>query len=711
MKRNLFLVFCFITLIGSAQVLNLPARSASALSGSQFAATIWSSSLSLTSREDMIYAQIVAGNVPDFYRNLDTVTSMAVIGGDTRRVTYYVAPDYVAIGCDSDYFLMPMSPMTATKIGNLTGMTLPTRKMVGDIWSAAQVKLTPQTLTPGPLMSTVPFFAHHDSLVDSLRDTFLPANPLGELTSGDQKDVIISNLIYSIANRVIIFGWYYPNGTYIQPMTNVHDDTYMDYSHGIRLVQNDCWLNDTVPTTIQSVLESSAEDSILSDEGVISQPWYPYWITLNTPVSFALLRNTPTSLKLIVKNDTGVTHYNIYTSMDGINYHEMVRVPKSSNMIISGLKTDKLYFVKIMAYDSLTGATSPMSEVLAAVPTSRNDSTLLVSGFERVITGNTYNFTIQHGTSLFNNNKFTESCTHKAITDNLVSLQNYAAVDWILGEESTADTTFTPSEQAYITSYLQQGGYLFTSGSEIGYNLVEYGTVADKLFYNNYLKARFISDAPDNHPSTYYSSMVNPITTSIFGASDTALFDNGTHGTYDVNYPDAIAPLNGSEADLQYNPLDTEYACVHYAGIFNGGTKTGKLVYMGYPFETIYPSAKRDTIMKDILIFFFGINSLSTEINQSSMNNSQWLIYPNPSNGKFYIQSSAVGAQNFVSDIEVYNMLGEEVYSFANGHQPRCFGANSSMEIDLGNQPNGIYLLRIETQDGSLITKKLEIVR
>ncbi|HSY77848.1 MAG TPA: T9SS type A sorting domain-containing protein [Bacteroidia bacterium] len=699
MKKILLLFFCALPFIGVSQTLNLPVRSKTALSGSQFEATIASSSLSLTNRENMIYAQILKGNVPDFYRKLDTVNVSVTVKSVKQSVTYYVAPDYVTIGCDSDYYLCPMSPMLATKIGTLTGTTLCTRRMVGEVWSAAKVKLSPQTLPPGPLMSTVPFFYHHDSLVDSLRDTFLPAHPLGQLVSGDEKDVVISNLIYSIANRVIIFGWYYTSGTYIQPMTNVHADTYMDYSHGIRLVQNNCWLNDTTPTTIQSILESSAEDTLLSDEGVIAQPWYPYGITQKTPTSFAVLKNSPTSLKVIVKNDDSVTHYNIYTSTDGINYSEMVRVPKS-NLVIPGLQTDKLYFVKIMAYDSLSGTTSAMSEVLAAVPTSRNDSTLLVSGFERAIAGNTYNFTIQHGSALYNNNRFAESCTHRAITDKLVSLQNYAATDWILGEESTADSSFTPNEQTYITTYLQKGGYLFTSGSEIGYDLYQFGSLADKAFYSNYLKARFISDAPDSKASTYYSSMVNPIATSIFDNNDTVDFDNGTHGTYNVNYPDAIAPINGAEADLHYNTLDTEYACIHYAGIFTGGVKTGKLVYMAYPFETIYPSTTRDTIMKDILIFFFGKKSMLTGIDEAIVNQNQVIVYPNPNNGVFTIKFSQP-LQSQVN-IRVFDLSGRLVKEETMQEEQK--------QIRCSDLSTGTYLVQLYSNDILLGVSRVVIV-
>jgi hypothetical protein len=694
MRRITLLLFCLWAGNTFSQILNLPPRQTTALSGSQFVATIWSSSMGLTTREDSIYAQVLKGNVPDFYRNLVPVTSKALIGSDTQKVTYYVAPDYFAIGCDSDYFLCPMSPMTATKIASLTGTTLPTRKMVGDIWKAAQVKMNPQPLSPGPLMSTVPYFAHHDTLVDSARKTFMPAHPLGQLVSGDKKDVIISHIIDSVANRVVIFGWYYPTGTYIQPMTDIHADVYMDYSHGLRFVQNNCWLNDTTPTTIQCIVESATLSPILSDEGTINLPWYPYWISLNTPTSFAWLRNTPTSLKLEVENDPSVTHYDVYTSTDGANYTEHLRV-KKSNLIIDSLKTDKVCFVRLIAYDSNAATTSLMSEMLASVPSSRNDSTLIVSGFERNIAGNTYNFTIQHGTALFNNNRYMESCTHKAITDKLVSLDNYRAVDWILGEESVADTSFDPREQNYISSYLEQGGYLFTSGSEIGYNLVQFGTAADKLFYSDYLKARYISDAPDNKSGTYYSSNVQPIASSIYMVNDTVNFDNGTHGTYNVPYPDAIAPINGASADMHYATLDTEYACIHYAGVFPSGSKIGKLVYMAYPFETIYPAPTRDTVMKDILIFFFGEKTLYTGIAESAGNDLQVNVYPNPVKDELTI----VMPQPAEATVKIYNMLGQQVYtSNLDGNEP-------TQTINMSGLSQGMYLLTVESGSARYVSR------
>jgi len=643
--RKLILSFFFLGFINSfSQTLNLPARQITALSGSQFEATIASSTLSLTNRENMVYAQISAGNVPNFYRTLTAVTTTATISSVTQSVTYYVASDYLAIGCDTDYFLMPMSPMLVTRIGTLTGTTLPTRKMVGDIWSAAAVKLAPQPLTAGSQMSTIPYFAHHDSIVGQQRATFL--NPLGSLVSGDKKDVIISNSIYNTANRVIIFGWYYQNGTYIQPLTNVHADTYMDYSHGIRLIQNACMLNGTTATTIQSVLESLTLNTLLSDEGIISQPWYPYVITLNTPQSVALLKNSSTSLKLIVKNDPSVTQYNIYKSTNGATFGAATQL-KKGNLILTGLTANQLYFVKISAYDSINNITSSVSEVLAAVPTTQADSTLLVNGFDRVITGNTYNFVIQHGTSFHNNNKYVESCTNDAVTDNLLSLNNYKVIDWILGEESTADETYSATEQTYVSNYLKQGGYFFTSGSEIGWDLDYSGTTADKQFYNNYLKASYVADDPNNTASTYYSSLAQSISSSIYASNDTINFDNGTHGTYNVSYPDVITTINGSLPDLHYTTSNTDYACLHYTGVFTGGTAAGKMVYMSYPFETIYPSYMRDTVMKDILIYFFHKQNVTTSI-ENNLQNKTHTLYPNPTTGVFTVVLNDLEENSFI---------------------------------------------------------------
>ncbi len=69
-------------------------------------------------------------------------------------------------------------------------------------------------------------------------------------------------------------------------------------------------------------------------------------------------------------------------------------------------------------------------------------------------------------------------------------------------------------------------------------------------------------------------------------------------------------------------------------------------------------------------------------------------LYPNPSNGIFTILT--VGVQNFVpATIEIYNMMGEQIKS----EELKV----KSEEINLSNEPNGVYFYRVLKEDGGLI--------
>src|SRR5688572_13090521 len=79
----LLIALCF-ALTGSAQTLNLPPRAANAPTGTEFVNQI--SPLSLTDRENAIYAQISNGNIPTWMRNLVLITTNAVAGGTNYTI-------------------------------------------------------------------------------------------------------------------------------------------------------------------------------------------------------------------------------------------------------------------------------------------------------------------------------------------------------------------------------------------------------------------------------------------------------------------------------------------------------------------------------------------------------------------------------------------------------------------------------------------------
>lgn len=690
MKFIVFLCSLFSISL-TAQVLNVPSRQITAMNGDQFVTAILP--LSFTNRENLILQEVVNGNVPNFYRTLSAVTSTATISGSPQSVTYYVLPDYLAIGHDTNYFLCPMSPIIATKIADSIGCTLPTRKMVNDIYAQAALKLPPLTIPASGTMTTVQAFKQHSDMVYTQRSSSITTYPLGTLIGGDKKDVVISNSIYTTANRVIIYGWHTSVGNPIQPMSNVHSDTYMDYSHGMRFIQNDVIYNGT-PTTVKAILQSSTLNPLLSDEGVINPPEYPYGnavTSLATPKSFAIINKANNTLEVKVKNDNNATHYKIQTSINGTTFGAPTTLIKS-NLILSSLISGQVYYIKIAAYNSTYSITSSTSEVLGAIPCNYQDSLLIVNGFDRASIGNTYDFIKQHGGSFYANNHNFSSATNEAVTDGLVTLSTYKSVDWILGEESTANETFSATEQTLVANYLKQGGKFLTSGSEIAWDLDYSGSASDKSFINNYLKASYLADAPNGQAATWYKN-VNESNNSIFNFLDTVYFDNGTNGTYNVDYPDVLTPLNGGISTLHYTNNVTNSSAIYFSGMFPSGTVSGKMIYFGFPLETIYNSSKRNTLYQDIWRFFFT-NGIATTV--SDLETKTYLVYPNPSQSKITIQ-----CKDEILELEVLNLNGQSLQTKA------CHSLIES--IDLNGLAEGIYFIKVKTEKISFIEKVIKI--
>jgi hypothetical protein len=185
------------------------------------------------------------------------------------RASYFVTPDYLAIGSDEDYFLAPLTPLTAQAIADRLDCLLPTPKMVDDIYANSAVKLTPEPIPPSPAMTTVPVFLRHNELVRTARGD----KPLGGLVAGHKKDVVIANKVFAIPGKVGIYGWHKRDGKPIQPLYVGHASSWVDYSHGIRLVSRRMTV-DGAAKTIEDVLANPQLAPLLSNEGVMRQIRY-----------------------------------------------------------------------------------------------------------------------------------------------------------------------------------------------------------------------------------------------------------------------------------------------------------------------------------------------------------------------------------------------------------------------------------------------------
>ena len=217
--------------------------------GTEFARSI--AALPLKEREERILAEVMAGNVPAFLRTLVPVT----VTTGTLKATYYVAPDYLAIGSDDDYFLTPLTPFTAQLIADRLGCSLPTPKMVDDIYASATVKLTPAPIPPSPAMTTVPVFLRHNETVLAQRQGEAARRARRRPQEGRRDR---EQGLHDDGGKVAIYGWHKPDGKPIQPLYTGHTASWVDYSHGIRLVRRRMTVNGEAKTTRRGARRSAA---------------------------------------------------------------------------------------------------------------------------------------------------------------------------------------------------------------------------------------------------------------------------------------------------------------------------------------------------------------------------------------------------------------------------------------------------------------------
>lgn len=262
-----------------------PPRARDATTGSAFIAHV--SKLTPAEREQAIVREILAGNVPDHLRRFKPVVPIAPIevrstdDYNTPRPPDYgivfVLPDYLSIGSNEDFVRMPMTPMSAQVIADKLGCALMTPKLSDVVYQQAELKLEPKPLTKDREAPAT--FLEHHRIIEQQR----AGKPAGLLIAGIKKDVVITNRLKEKPNKVAIYGWHKLDSKPIQPLTIVHKDTYVDYSHGVRLVAGTMLVerpkgqfvgagaiaSETFERAVSDVLRDPTMCKLISDEGVI----------------------------------------------------------------------------------------------------------------------------------------------------------------------------------------------------------------------------------------------------------------------------------------------------------------------------------------------------------------------------------------------------------------------------------------------------------
>jgi len=263
----------------ATRMLRLPERAEYAVTGAGVAAQSELTTLT-RQRDEYLLGEFFAGNVPVRSRTMCPVswTGVAVdqCGAlSVHQVTIYAACDYLAVGSDENALRIPITPESAQKVADRLQCILPTPFIVDRIYDAATTKVAPHPFSPQVYdITAVSTWKLSSLAIDS---QLADLDSTNRLIAGHKKDVVISNRLAEKhpTPRVAIYGWHLLTNKPIQPLSLVHGSSYLDYSHGIRLVSDQMML-DGETTSVKSVLMHPQFARLLSREGQMTSETITY---------------------------------------------------------------------------------------------------------------------------------------------------------------------------------------------------------------------------------------------------------------------------------------------------------------------------------------------------------------------------------------------------------------------------------------------------
>lgn len=169
------------------------------------------------------------------------------------------------------------------------------------------------------------------------------------------------------------------------------------------------------------------------------------------------------------------------------------------------------------------------------------------------------------------------------------TLSNYSTVIWFT---ELAFPTLNADDINNLKSYLDNGGNLFMTGQDIGWDFNDpMGFCYGDPFYPDYLHAGYIADNSNILGITGISD--DPI------SNDLLLYISGGDGANNQLFPDVIEPK--PEASAIFNYSSDGCAGIKYSGNY-------KIVYLGFGFEAIDDLSMRNTVLNNVIDWLNGLS-------------------------------------------------------------------------------------------------------
>jgi hypothetical protein len=274
------------------------------------------------------------------------------------------------------------------------------------------------------------------------------------------------------------------------------------------------------------------------------------------------------------------TSFVLYTSSDGRSWDNGTEIQASPHTL--GTRPGQTVYLRLAAANE--GGLSLPSEVLGARRSPDGWAPVLViSAFDRLEVSNlvwedvgssigevvrmdlgrinSFDTAVAHGEAIAAAGWYFDSAADERLPD--LELGEYPLIVWVAGEESTADETFTRAQQDLLRAYVEAGGALWASGSEILWDLDHRGDADDQAFASEVLGATMEADDAGTWSADGEGLLAG--LTLDFGEADGA--------PYPADYPDVLA---GSGELL-----------ASYPGVGDAAQLNGLVALFGFPFECI----------------------------------------------------------------------------------------------------------------------------
>ncbi len=278
--------------------------------------------------------------------------------------------------------------------------------------------------------------------------------------------------------------------------------------------------------------------------------------------------------------DEDVTGFVVETSTDGATWRTATMVPASASQASFVLPATADHQrpesiarpsgARVRVKATTTGV--PASQTLPS-DTYRVDpgaKVLVVDGFDRVLDGAFGG--LQHDFAAVVGEAVGPVATisHRAITEDGFDLTAWPAIVWLLGDESAGDVSLSAAEQVALLDYVDGGGHLVMSGSNLGSDIGQ--TPAGAMFLAHCFGAMYVADdAGSLEVGGAGGSPLAGVPSFAFGGPD---------APYSALSPDALAATHGGQVLLEYG-----------TNVAAAVGRPGKGALVGFPLELVSDAA------------------------------------------------------------------------------------------------------------------------